>query len=82
MLAVSSCTQGYLQVKIDRKPEEEIDLLEATIYNYSTGAVCYYVLEPKGKNEIVYRELKKSSPWVVGRYMKVAGEVYGRGPLG
>jgi len=70
-----------LQVKIDRKPEEEIDLLEATIFNYSTGAVCYYVLEPKGKNELVYRELKKSSPWVVGRYMKVAGEVYGRGPL-
>jgi hypothetical protein len=23
----------------------------------------------------------KSSPWIVARYMKVAGEVYGRGPL-
>jgi len=70
-----------LQSKIDRKPEDEVDLLEATIHDYGNRTVSYYVIDPKAKEELVYRVLKKSSPWVVGRYMKVAGEVYGRGPL-
>lgn len=70
-----------LQAKIDRKPEDEVDLLEATIHDYARRTVSYYVIDPKSKEELVYRVLKKSSPWVVGRYMKVAGEVYGRGPL-
>jgi hypothetical protein len=34
----------------------------------------------EGKDQLLMRRMK-SSPWVVARYMKVAGEVYGRGPL-
>jgi hypothetical protein len=40
----------------------------------------YYVIHKESKQELVFRRLKVS-PWVVSRYMKVAGEIYGRGPL-
>jgi hypothetical protein len=69
-----------LQHKIDDKPTEEIDLMEATIYDYDRGDYCYHVIHPKSKSELVYRR-QKTSPWVVSRFMKVAGEIYGRGPV-
>ena len=69
-----------LQKKIDDKPTEEVDLIEATIYDSKRGDYCYHVIHEKTKEEIVYRR-KKTSPWVVSRYMKVAGETYGRGPV-
>lgn len=69
-----------LQKRISDKPTEEVDLVEATIYNYDTGDFGYYVVDEKSKTELVYRKMK-SSPWVVSRYMKVAGEIYGRGPV-
>lgn len=69
-----------LQRKIDDKPTEEVDLVEATIYDYDRGDYCYHVIHPKSKQELVYRR-KDTSPWVVSRFMKVAGEIYGRGPV-
>lgn len=69
-----------LQKRISDKPTEDIDLIEATVYNIDRGDFGYYVIDEKSKSEIVYRKLK-SSPWVVSRYMKVAGEIYGRGPV-
>lgn len=69
-----------LQVMIDDKPTEEVDLVEATVYDYERGDYCYHVIHPKSKTELVYRRIK-TSPWVVSRYMKVAGEIYGRGPV-
>jgi hypothetical protein len=38
------------------------------------------VIDKTSKEEIVYRRMK-TSPWIISRYSKVAGEVYGRGPL-
>jgi hypothetical protein len=69
-----------LQKQIDDKPTAEIDLVEATVYDYQTGKFGYYVIHDKSKSELVYRT-KKTSPWVISRYMKVAGEIYGRGPV-
>ena len=69
-----------LQKLISDKPTEEVDLIEATVLNLDRGDYCYHVVHEKSKSEIVYRKLK-SSPWVVSRYMKVAGEIYGRGPV-
>lgn len=69
-----------LQRKIDDKPTEEVELLEATVYDYDRGDYCYHVIHPKSKQELVYRR-KDTSPWVVSRFMKVAGEIYGRGPV-
>jgi hypothetical protein len=69
-----------LQRRIDDKPTEDIELLEATIFDQKRGDYCYHVIDKISKVEIVYRR-RKSSPWVISRYMKVAGEIYGRGPL-
>jgi hypothetical protein len=69
-----------LKRKIDDKPTEEIELIEATVYDYDRGDYCYHVVHKESKSELVYRR-KKTSPWVVSRFMKVAGEIYGRGPV-
>jgi hypothetical protein len=72
--------EGQLKSAIELKPSEDIDLIEATVYDAKRGDYCYHVIHKETKSEIVYRRMKVS-PWVVSRYMKVAGEVYGRGPL-
>ncbi len=69
-----------LKRKVADKPADDIEFLEATIYDAGRGDYCYHVIWKEGKEEIVYRR-RKSSPWVISRYMKVAGEIYGRGPL-
>ena len=69
-----------LQRMIDEKPTEEVELLEATMYNGDRGDYTYCVIWPAGKAKLIERE-QKSSPWIVARYMKVAGEIYGRGPV-
>lgn len=66
--------------RIDNKPTDEVELLEATVFDPVRGDWCYHVIDKASKEEIVYRRMK-GSPWVISRYMKVAGEVYGRGPL-
>ena len=69
-----------LKRRIENKPTDDIELLEATIYDHKRGDYCYHVIDKVSKTEIVYRR-RKMSPWVISRYMKVAGEIYGRGPL-
>jgi len=66
--------------RIEQKPTDDIELLEATIYDHKRGDYCYHVIDKLSKSELVYRR-RKMSPWVISRYMKVAGEIYGRGPL-
>jgi len=66
--------------RIENKPTDDIELLEATIYDHKRGDYCYHVIDKVSKSELVYRR-RKMSPWVISRYMKVAGEIYGRGPL-
>jgi hypothetical protein len=65
---------------IENKPTDDIELLEATIFDQKRGDYCYHVIWKAGKEELVYRR-RTTSPWVISRYMKVAGEIYGRGPL-
>ena len=65
---------------IQDKPTEDVELIEATVFDAKRGDYCYHVIYKESKQEIVYRRMKVS-PWVVSRYMKVAGEIYGRGPL-
>jgi hypothetical protein len=69
-----------LQKKIDDKPTDDVELVEATVFDYKSGKYNYFVIHKETKTEVVYR-LMPYSPWVVARYMKVAGEIYGRGPL-
>ena len=64
---------------IETSPEKEVLLLEATIRN-DDGIYEYFVIDKKDKVVLVEREMEVS-PWIVARYTKVAGEIYGRGPL-
>lgn len=69
-----------LQKKIDDKPTDDVELIEATIFDNKRGDYCYHVIHKQSKSEILYKRMEYS-PWVVSRYAKVAGEIYGRGPL-
>jgi len=69
-----------LQDVIDNRPDEELDLFDAVIRHQETGRYHYHVVWERKKQELVYREMQ-SSPFVVARYSKTAGEIYGRGPL-
>jgi hypothetical protein len=69
-----------VEQRIKDKPTDDVELLEATVYDEERGDWCYHVIDKVSNEELVYRRMK-SSPWVISRYMKVAGEIYGRGPL-
>ena len=69
-----------LQRQIDDKPQEQIELIEAVIVDVDRGDYCYHILHEKSKEELVFRRMDQT-PWIVARYMKIPGEVFGRGPL-
>lgn len=69
-----------IQKLIDSKPQEQIELAEAVILDPDRKDYCYHLVYEKTGEELVYRRMDQS-PWVVSRYMKVAGETFGRGPL-
>ena len=69
-----------LQRIIDEKPTEEVELIEATMYDADAGTFSYCVIHPESQHRLLHRDMR-SSPWIVARYTKVAGEIYGRGPL-
>jgi len=69
-----------LQKKIDQKPTDEVELIEATVLDQKRGDYCYHIIHKESKTELLYKRMEYS-PWVVSRYAKVAGEIYGRGPL-
>ena len=67
---------------VEDKPQEPIDLQESTIITPEEGGYGYYLCykDDSEADVLVYRKLT-SSPWVVSRFMKVSGEIYGRGPM-
>ena len=69
-----------LKKKIDQNPTDDIELIEATVFDQKRGDYCYHVIHKESKSELVYQRMGHS-PWIVSRYAKVAGEIYGRGPL-
>ena len=69
--------------QIEDKPQEMIQLQESTILDPVKGSYGYYICykdESDQSSVMVYRELQ-TSPWIISRYMKVSGEIYGRGPV-
>lgn len=73
----------HLQRLVEDKPTDPIMLNEGTIYDLESKSWNYYIWYKAAESEaniLVEREMKRS-PWVVSRFMKIAGEVYGRGPV-
>lgn len=64
---------------IKESPEKELEFKEATYYDEDSKK-WYYNIVYKEKEKIVTRVFD-SNPWVIVRWSKIAGEVFGRGPL-
>lgn len=72
-----------LKTLLEDKPQEMVELQESTIVNQRDGGFDYYICHKDGEGSsemMVYRYIV-SSPWVVSRYSKVSGEIFGRGPV-
>lgn len=63
---------------IKESPEKEVDFKEATYFDPKDNVWRYEILFKKER--IVERQFK-TNPWVIVRWSKIAGEVFGRGPL-
>lgn len=68
-----------LQEKINNKPDDEIAVLESLIYDYKGDKYTYCV--DIDQKFTILEEVMESSPFIVFRFSKLPGEVYGRGPL-
>ena len=80
-----------LQATIDKKPDEEVEIIEGTmpqevtIINRETKkeekaqGFGYFVKLAKGSSFLVQRELTYN-PWIVARWSTMSGEIWGRGP--
>jgi len=60
--------------------DEDIEILESTIYDHDKGTYSYCVDEIKGEANL-YEEEMPVSPWIVFRWSAMPGEIYGRGPV-
>lgn len=56
-----------------------VDLLEMTIYEEEKKSYRYIVLEQEGKHPLV-DSTSPSSPWIIFRWSKTPGDVWGTGP--
>lgn len=68
-----------IEAIIQDKPDSEVDVREAVVFE-PNDKVYYGIVWVNGEEKISWIEnFQESSPWVTGRYSKVAGEVRGRG---
>ena len=88
-------TDEELLTKYNEQPDKEFEIIEATIYDVKgspyevktadgietrTRHYQYQVID-KSDKALLFEEWQNTSPWIIARYMKVAGEIYGRGPV-
>ena len=59
--------------------DKEVELLEATYFDYEKNIWFYHIINLENKKNIVERSYK-TNPFVILRWTKYAGEIYGRGP--
>jgi hypothetical protein len=58
--------------------KESMEIIESCIYDYEDKVFRYQVIDKKERKELLNR-VHKSNPFIVLRWNKTAGEVYGRG---
>lgn len=59
--------------------DKDMDILETCYYDKALKVYHYVVIDMQNKSELLSREYK-TSPFIVLRWNKAAGEPYGRGP--
>lgn len=68
-----------INMQVQTDPNAEINLITGTVWNKNTQKYDYVVLDEKTKSFLVDVKMD-SSPWIIFRGFKRAGETYGRGP--
>ena len=68
-----------LQKEIQEQPDSEIEIVQGTIFDPHTERYFGVVIWHKNKTIIWRYDFGKSSPDIVARASKIAGEIYGRG---
>ena len=83
----ANLVDGLTISETDDDPEREVDLIEATYYDLKTDAYVYQVIWKEGgdkktgdAHDLVNRSFP-DHPWIITRWVKAPGEVWGRGPL-
>ncbi len=70
---------------MERDPNKKCEVIEASYKRYDTEVeTWHYCVVLKKMKKIIYQEDMEgqgSSPWIVFRWSKASGEVYGRGPV-
>lgn len=64
---------------IAKDPTAKVTVIEGTIYNHETKDFDYKVYIEESDCKVIYESKYKVSPWVVFRWNRAAGEVWGRG---
>lgn len=64
---------------IEQKPDEDIEVIQAKVFDPSTRHYYGIVVETAAKNICWRYDFGKSNPTIIARATKVAGETYGRG---
>ena len=65
---------------IEKKPDTDVDVREGVVYMPKSKTYYGCVWVAKEDRISWMQDFGESSPWVTGRYSKVAGEIRGRGP--
>ncbi len=68
-----------LQDRIREKPDEQIEIIQGTIFDPATKKYFGVVVWVENKTIIWRYDFGESSPDIVARASKIAGEIYGRG---
>lgn len=70
-----------LQTKIDNAPDTVVELIVAMLYDVPSRSYWLTVMDRETKTIIYSQEQGRTNPMIVCRWMVVAGELYGRGPI-
>jgi len=85
-LITATWTDAKIPTEINRlmteeaSKDHEVKLVECTYYDMETDQWMYEVIDPDSKTCMVKRA-SRTSPFVVARWTKTPGEVFGRGPV-
>lgn len=69
-----------LRRQIKDRPDDPVELIEVTYFDNDEKLWRYEVIYEHEKARLVELEFR-TNPWIVTRWLKVSGEVFGRGPL-
>lgn len=66
--------------KIKTNPEAEVEVCQDAVWDAKSRRWSLYAYA-RGDKEGWHTETSRTCPWLTPRYYKIAGEVYGRGPI-